>query len=152
MKTTISYEEEIARAKRAQRNGILLCIVIILGVMVLPNLSLFRSQADSAIRFGTDGLSVTLPDSTSLSLKYTDITDLQWLPNPDYGHCLTGGTENGCRYGTWKSEAYGTYLLNTNLDFPQAILVRTAETTLLFNFESADTTRQLYESICDVIK
>jgi len=152
MKTTISYEEEMARAKRAQRNGILLCIVIILGVMVLPNLSLFRSQADSSIHFGTDGLSVTLPDSTSLSLKYTDITQLQWLPDPDYGRCLSGGTENGCRYGTWESEAYGTYLLSTNLDFSQAILVRTAETTLLFNFESADTTRQLYESLCDAIK
>ncbi len=152
MKTTISYEEEMARAKRAQRNGILLCIIIILGVMVLPNLSLFRSQADSAIHFDTDGLAVTLPDSTSLSLKYTDITDLQWVPDPDYGRCLSGGTENGCRYGTWESETYGTYFLSTNLDFSQSVLVRTAENTLLFNFESADTTRQLYESLCDAIK
>jgi len=152
MKTTISYEEEMARAKRAQRNGILLCIVIILGVMVLPNFPLFRSQADSAIRFDTDGLSVALPDSTPLTLKYADIIELQWLPDPDYGSCLSGGSENGRRYGTWESNTYGTYILSTNLDLSQAVLVRTAETTLLFNFETADTTKQIYESLCEAVK
>ncbi len=152
MKTTISYEKEMALAKRAQRNGILLCIVIILGVMVLPNLPLFRSQADSTIHFGADGLFITLPDSTSLSLKYTAITDLQRLPDPDYDRCLSDGSENGRQYGTWESDIYGTYVLSTNLDFSQAILVRTAETTLLFNFESAGTTQQFYASLCDIIK
>lgn len=152
MKTTISYEEEMARAKRAQKNGILLCIIIILGVVALPNLSFFQSKADSALRFDSDGFFVRLSEDETLTLKYAQITELQWLPDPDYGYCLSGGTEGGCRYGTWESESYGTYFLNVNLDFPQAILVRTAEITLLFNFESADTTQQLYESLCDAIK
>ena len=139
MKATISYEEEMKRAKQSQRQGIILCVIIIIGVILLPNLSLFQSEADNALRFDAKGFTLSLPGDEALSVPLVE--------SPDYGSCISGSTENGCRYGTWESDSYGKYLLCINQDFSTAILIQTDTQVLLFNFESPDTTRQLYESI-----
>lgn len=152
MKATISYEEELERAKQSQRRGIILCVVIIIGVILLPNLSLFQSEADSALRFEADGFTLSLPGEEPLAVPYSRISHIALIESPDYGACVSGSTENGCRYGTWESDSYGKYLLCVNQDFSTAILVQTDTQTLLFNFESAATTRQLFESISAAAK
>lgn len=147
MKATISYEEEMKRAKQSQRQGIILCVIIIIGVILLPNLSLFQSEADNALRFDAKGFTLSLPGDEALSIFYSQIVRISLVESPDYGSCISGSTENGCRYGTWESDSYGKYLLCINQDFSTAILIQTDTQVLLFNFESPDTTRQLYESI-----
>ena len=147
MANTITFQEEVNRAKEAQKRWMITFAVIMVAVMLIPAFSLFDDAGGTAFDWSKEGLTISYPDGTAVSMPYESVNDISFSEGIRYGEAVTGGTEKQYRYGTWKNEEFGEYQLFTHLDFHHCIIFDTDNGFVVINFESNDTTAALYESV-----
>lgn len=151
MANTITYQEEFKRAKESQKRWMITFALIMVLVLLFPAFSLFDDAGSNAFRWSEDGLSITYPDGTTISVPYDTVNDISFSEGIRYGEAVTGGTEKQYRYGTWNNEEFGDYQLFTHVDFHHCIIFDTDNGFVVINFESNDTTAALYESVRQVL-
>lgn len=151
MTNTIPYQEEIKKAKEHQKRWLLTCLVIILAVVLLPNLSLFRDASQNAMTWSPDKLTVTDPDGTVTELPFDTVTGVSLVEGVSPGKCISGGVEDRCRYGLWETEALGKCRFLTNITVDSCIILETDNIPWIINFESQENTKALYESVLETL-
>lgn len=96
-----------------------------------------------------EGEAVTLtgPEGSSFSVPYSEIASMDLREGFEPGTAVDGGTKNRIRYGLWHNEELGDYQLFASSKIDVVILLRTAEgEAVVFNYESADTTRSFFDT------
>ena len=96
-----------------------------------------------------EGEAVTLtgPEDSSFSVPYSKIASMELREDFEPGSSVNGGLKNRIRYGLWHNEELGDYQLFASDKIDVVILLRTTEgEALVFNYESADTTRNFFET------
>lgn len=151
MATSITYQEEMRKAKEAQKRGMITFVLIMLVVLLVPAMSLFDDAGSNAFKWTEEGLAITYPDNTTVTVRYDEVTGVELSEGIAYGTCVKGGTEKQYRYGTWNNEQFGDYQLFTDMDFYSCIIFYTEQGVVVINFESDDTTAVLYESVHQVL-
>ena len=123
----------------------ILLFVFILALAVF----FYGAFGSNTLLLSLEGEAITLtgPEDSSFSVPYAEITSMELLENFDPGTAVNGGLKNHIRYGLWHNEALGDYRLFASDKIDVVILLRTtAGETLVFNYESADTTRNFYDT------
>lgn len=134
------------KIKRLSRMDILIIAAIFLVITFL----IYRGSIPGVL-FKADKASMTLtgPQNTSITLSYSDILSASFIAEPDYGSSAGGGTDGSYHYGIWQNEEWGTYQSFVSVKIPCCIVLNTADDTIVFNFESQDTTEKLYPSLLE---
>ncbi|MCC8102960.1 MAG: PH domain-containing protein [Clostridiales bacterium] len=125
--------------------------ILIIVLVVIAYTFYTRDQTGMDFSMSEEAFTITMPDSTEVSLSFSDVTSMELVSDVDYGSCVSGQSSDSCYYGTWENETWGSYALCVAPSIGSCILVETEEQILVFNFESASTTSALYESLLDYV-
>ena len=96
-----------------------------------------------------EGEAVTLtgPEGSSFSVPYSNIVSMELREDFEPGTAVNGGLKNRICYGLWHNEELGDYQLFISDKINVVILLHTtAGETLVFNYESEDTTRNFFDT------
>ena len=127
----------------AKTKNLLAILLVLIAATVFFAL---RGTGSVTIDTDGDGLRFSGPEGSTY-LAYDSITDIRFLPSPDYGSAADGGARRGVLYGTWQSGDLGTYSAYVNEGIPCCILFVSDAETVAFNYESEATTQGFYDSI-----
>lgn len=134
------------RGEYGKKNAIFLFIVLA-GFMIYYY---FYSLPSATMQFSVEDYTVTFTGAknTSSVFRLTDITELSFVEDMDYGECTEGGTGFGNKiYGLWKNDRLGVYQAYANAGSSFCIVIKDPEKTAVFNYETSDTTRSIYEEL-----
>lgn len=123
-------------------------ILLPLSVLVLA-LFFYGIFGSNTLLLSLEGEAVTLtgPEDSSFSVPYSKIASMELREDFEPGIAVSGGLKNHIRYGLWHNEELGDYQLFASDKIDVVILLRTTEgEALVFNYESADTTRNFFET------
>lgn len=125
-------------------------------VVVIAAFSIFsitRGGTYTYLDFGEEALTVSAPENYTYIINYDDITDLELVDEFDPGTMLSGGETRKYRWGSWKNDAWGEYVLCSSKRIDNALLVTNANgTTLALNYESEKTTEALLGLLTNLIE
>ena len=126
-----------------------LAIVLVLIVVVTVR-SLVSGGSDVDFTLAEDGLSFRGPGEFAVSVAFKDLTSIAFRENLELGVCIDGGSEKGYTYGIWKNGEFGEYTLHV-LTKVQAymILTETDGSTVVVNFENAQTTEAFSQNLIE---
>ena len=94
-----------------------------------------------------EAVNLTGPENSSFSVPYSEIASMGLREDFEPGTAVNGDLKNHIRYGLWHNEELGDYQLFASDKIDVVILLRTTEgEALVFNSESADTTRNFFET------
>ena len=131
---------DIPAMKRVLWSTILICI----GIFAVATVISLSRDSGSGFHMSGEGFAIADENGEEVFTAFTEILSAELTEKPDYG---TGSVENGMRVRGWQSETYGSYLAYCDRDIWPAIVIRTADRTILINYESSGTTAQLCEEI-----
>ena len=96
-----------------------------------------------------EGFTLYGPNKTTAFFAFSDVREMRYVEDPDYGAAVNGGTKSRCLYGTWENEDWGRYQAFVQTKIPACIVVFTDDQVIVFNYESKDVTRAVQEEFSD---
>ena len=126
-----------------------LAIVLVLIVFATVR-SFVAGGPDVDFTLAEDSLSFSGPGEFAVSVAFKDLTSIAFRENLELGVCIDGGSEKGYTYGIWKNGEFGEYTLHV-LTKVQAymILTETDGSTVVVNFENAQTTEAFSQNLIE---
>ena len=128
-------------------------IMFFLSVLIIA-LFFFLRGDNSIVLELQENNAITLdgPQGTFVSIPYEDIQSITLLESFDRGECIDGGIKYKNAFGTWCCETYGEYTLMARTKVDDHIAITDTDGhTLVFNYESNEVTKNLYELILSLL-
>ena len=126
---------------------------LIIIIVAFSIFSVARGGTSTYLDFGEDALTVSAPENYTYIVNYDDISGLELVDEFDPGTMISGGETRKYRWGNWKNDAWGEYVLCSSKRIDNALLVTHADgTTLALNYESEETTDALLGLITNLIE
>lgn len=118
-------------------------------LIFLAALLLFRQFTPPSANLSLEGeaLSVSDGDTVDVSLPFAGIRSVSLIESLERGEMVDGTSTRRIARGIWKNEAYGEYTLCVNEKIGCCLVVQTGSRTLVYNYESAETTRGIYDML-----
>lgn len=123
-------------------------ILLPLFILVLA-IFFYNAFGSNTLLLSLEGEAITLtgPEGSSFSVPYSKIASMELREDFDPGAPVNGGLKSRIRYGLWHNEELGDYQLFASDKIDVVILLRTTEgETLVFNYESTDTTHNFFDT------
>lgn len=123
----------------------ILLFVFILALAVF----FYGAFGSNTLLLSLEGEAVTLtgPEDSSFSVPCAEIASIELREAFEPGIAVNGDKKNHIRYGLWHNEELGDYRLFASDKIDVVIVLRTTnDEVLVFNYESADTTRSFYDT------
>ena len=146
-----SVQYELKRARQNRWRDVIICLILIAAALLIQEL---RDKRTISLRLSQDGTQLTVvgADAAEHVLSFSRLESvelLSGLQELDRGEQLGGETTKTLTSGRFRSEAYGEYELHVMNKLHDYIVARGADGTLVFNYESDETTRAVYQYICE---
>lgn len=135
-------EQHYARQSRYR----LIITTAFLVIAVLASVLFADRSGEDLLSWKNGQFSVTLPDGSGYSVAFEDIESLRLVEQPDFGACVSGDSGKTLKYGIWENSSLGSYVLCAHQCFDVVIQVDTPDRIFWIGYESADTTRLLYDN------
>ena len=141
--TKEDYDKEINNqySKRARIGSGILIAVILVGVAVL----MFTGEVNASL--GDKALTLKSTYDTPYTVEYSEIESVELREGGDLGGRLFGFQSAKLATGSFSSDEYGTYKRYTYLSCKTYIVIKTEETYVIVNAETAEQTNSLYGAI-----
>lgn len=126
-------------------------VISVLLIAVLFGLFWKQNANSVSIQFQDDSMTLSAPESDAftIDIAYGDISSMELVQDLDLGSCVDGTEEELRKNGMWENTAFGQYYLCIYTNIPQYIVLHTTDGVVVFNYESEDTTKKLYEAFVD---
>ena len=140
-----SVEQEYKRAKNSGWRDVILCALII--VLVVLAKDTFFSSAELTPVLGETEFGIVTPDGETHSFVYAELEAIEFregLKDFDRGEPLEGEEARRCWSGIYQNSEFGKYQLYAMSKLDSYIVVHTPDGVIVFNMESDETTKTLY--------
>lgn len=140
--------------EKKHRNAVRIIRILLVIAMFVSGSIIFARRGNTmnaGLRFDPDAFVFPEQDGTLTRVKYSEITELEYLERPDYGAPEGGEAVKGVRCGRWRSESLGAYSACASEWIRGAVRAKAGGTVYVFNVESEDTTRELYKTLQEMI-
>lgn len=87
----------------------------------------------------------------TISVSYDEVTGAELRETFDFGELIDGTDSKNEKSGLWENEEFGRYRLCVNAKIKPCIVLTVNEEILVINFESAKSTRSLYNALIEQI-
>ena len=122
-------------------------LILIVGATLY---SMFGGNSGSSLDMREDGITLSGPGEFTVSVEFADVASIEFREEFDRGNCIDGGSEKSYSYGTWENEEFGTYTLHVLTKVEACIVMtETDGDIVVFNIESADTTKAFTENLTE---
>ena len=129
-----------------------IAVTVALWVAVIAVLSFFMKPVRNTSCTAEEGrILITGRSGYELSVDYEKVTAIEYRQEMDYGALIDGVDDGKEKSGRWENDELGQYLLCVNAKVEPCIVLRTAEQTMVVNFESQQSTRALYDALVEQI-
>ena len=136
-----------------RKNAIkLFLMVLLIAILLITFWGKDSKQVLLEFQESTMILSAPEEDAFRVSIAYEDISSMELLSELDIGACISGTDLEDRKNGHWSNTAFGDYTLCIYADIPSYIRLDTSEGTVVFNYESSDTTQQLFDALAEHIE
>ena len=128
---------------KKQKRNLLICISVIAVLLA------FRMATDnSTVRMDlTDHLFTVSWEGYETVMDLNEVLDIDLLPLAELGTCLDGFEDKSLACGIWENTQWGEYHLYSHKGIEACIVIRTADQTVAFNYESEQATRSFFEAL-----
>lgn len=121
--------------------------IIWLGVILVLANVMGTGTVDSTT-MDAEGLYFESASGYTSAVKWVDIESVEVRSCPDFGTLVEGTDDAPEKSGVWKNDVFGEYELFVSTKIENCIVCITKDSrTVVFNFESAESTVSLYEAI-----
>lgn len=151
MNPTLSPQEETERSYRQNKRAMIINLVVLMIVFVIITFAAPSNDQKNLFIWEQTQLLINFPDDTVYTVPLDSITQILLIEDADPGVCLSGDAESSIRYGRWKNDTLGEYVLCCHLSYSTVIQLTTPEEVYWISYESADTTVALYETIVETL-
>ncbi len=128
-----------SRGKRAVLSALVLILAVFFYGVFGRNTLLISLENDTVTLSG--------PEDSTYSVPFASIASMELRTGFDPGTASDGGTKNHIRYGLWQNGEFGLYHLFASDKIDTVIILQTADgETLVYNYESAQTTRSHFDT------
>lgn len=104
------------------------------------------------IAFDDDDMTLTAPRQFSVTVAYDDIQSLELAEDFAPGTPVTGDESRRCAWGEWECAGRGRCTLCVSKKIDCAVVIHCTDGgQVLFNYESADTTRAIHQMLLDML-
>lgn len=119
-------------------------ILIILAILLL----FWRFTPPSAhLSLEGKALSVADGDTVDVSIPFAKIRTISLIGTLERGEMVRGTSTRHIARGIWKNDAYGEYTLCINERINCCLVIQTDNQTLVYNYESSETTQGIYNML-----
>lgn len=146
--TPDTYRQDVqnARAKKYRNMFITLLILFFFSLYHL------MSGSDNVdFQWSSTQLTVKMPDDNTFVLNFSEVDSIDLTEFNHYGTCISGGQSRQHAYGVWTNDIFGEYFLCVSTIPSNCIILHTSNSTYIINYESDETTLQLYQSLLELI-
>ena len=92
------------------------------------------------------------PQGLTYTAKFEDVAALKYINDMEPGETLSGGSRYGYRYGTYRNEPLGDYMLCSMSKLNDYIVVTDRDgNTLAFTADNAEATKNLYDAFLELL-
>lgn len=141
--------KEMDEAKQIARRNQIFSTLFLLALIVFIPLFMADGSGENLLLWENRTLTITTPDEQVYHIPYDRITGMELIESPDFGTCLSGDSTRTLRYGVWKNELLGEYVLCAYRSFDVVIQINTPDQIYWIGYESEETTRILYQSFLE---
>lgn len=146
-----SVQQEMKRAKRTGWRDVIICLIIIVVALLYQE---SRDTRGISLRLSTEETQVTVVgvDGTEHTLVFSQLESVELfteLEEFDRGEQLSGEATKTLTSGQFRNDAYGEYALHVMNKLHNYVVARGADGVLVFNFESDESTKAIYDYICE---
>jgi len=129
------------------KRNLIFIIVIFVGMTVYL-IARNGAAAPYSISVADSKISLTGKNDYSYSMEMSDIASLELTEMDDFGEAVTDGSDRNHLCGIYNNEQYGRYDLWILKKIRAVIVIEdTAGHTLVFNYEDARSTQELYKAL-----
>ncbi|MCD7957149.1 MAG: hypothetical protein LUG93_15655 [Lachnospiraceae bacterium] len=137
--------------KRSKRNAVVSLILWIALVVLLAQA--FGKNRAVSIQSAEEGMTVSTSSGFTISVIWKEIAAAEVKESLSLGTLVDGTDTENEKSGLWYSEEYGEYELAANAKVNCFIVCTKKDgQVLIFNYESASSTRELYEALIKAIQ
>lgn len=123
---------------------------------ILAALLLFWHFTPPSANFSLEGeaLCVADGDTVDVSIPFAEIRAISLIGTLERGEMVRGTSTRHIARGIWKNDAYGEYTLCINERISCCVAIQADNQTLVYNYESSETTQGIYDmlvqALCDL--
>lgn len=129
--------------------NIVLVLVIVVAFTLLYSL---LGGNTISLDFGEDSLTVAGPQKFEYVVPYSSISTLELTGLSDPGEPVTGGENRSCRWGGWRNDQWGDYVLCAAKKTETYLLITLRdETCIALNYQDDATTEELYKMFSELL-
>lgn len=123
-------------------------------LIILCALLLFRHFAppSAGLSFEGEALRISDGDAVDVTLPFAEIRAVSLIGTLERGEMADGTSTRRIARGTWKNDAYGEYTLCISEKINCCLVVQTDSRTLVYTYESAQTTRGIYDMLLQALR
>ncbi|MCD8014866.1 MAG: hypothetical protein LUG99_17170 [Lachnospiraceae bacterium] len=135
---------------RNRNYSILIFLIIVLGYLIF-----FRNSLSESVYIepGEDSILINSYTDDEITVSYADLTRVELCDSVDFGTLSEGTDDRRVRSGLWVNDEWGEYYLfavkKVKSDY---ILLETDETVVVFNYESAEVTQNVYTAFQEYLE
>ena len=153
-KGSAPVQKEAKRARRGGWRDVIICLIIIIAALLYQESRAGRNVQAIGVRLSQEETELTVvgADAAAHVLVFSALESVELFPdleNLDRGEQLDGEDTKTVTSGRFRNAAYGEYALHVMNKLHNYILTRGPDGTLVFNFESDETTKAVYDYICE---
>ena len=125
-------------------------------LIILAALLLFWRFTPPSAKLSLDGeaFSVADGDTVDVSIPFAKIRTISLIGTLERGEMVRGTSTRHVARGIWENDAYGEYTLCINERINCCLVIQADSQTLVYNYESSETTQGIYDmlvqALCDL--
>lgn len=121
-------------------------------VIVIPAVMIFMFIGSVTVTFGEDELMLAATLTSSVTVEYDDIESAEYRDGFSAGSRTLGIGNNKIAAGNFRNEEFGSYSLYVYNSTGVCIVIKTTERYIVFNCETAEETKSVYEILLTKIE
>ena len=128
---------------------------IIFSIIVIAAVLLFvrgRMKQNIYVEARTDTFYLRSYSGEEAEISYSDLTGVEYATSLDLGTLIHGTDDKKARSGVWENERFGEYRLFALPKVTEYMVLKTADSVTVFNYEGTETTRGLYDAFKTLIQ
>ncbi len=143
-----SVQKEYQRAKMTGWRDTIICALVIVAVILAKDAIV---GGDFSPVLGETEFSIMLPSGEQRTIVYEELESLEYreIDSIDRGELVEGEEGRRCWSGVYHNEEYGEYEMYVLSRLDTCIVAHTTDRVYVFNMESDDTTKILYDFLLD---
>lgn len=144
-----SEEDRYEGFVRYRNSSILISVIVITAVLLFVR---NRMQQNIYVEPRQDAFYLKSCAGDEALVPYEELTAVSYEEGLDPGTLKEGTDDKKVKSGTWENERFGEYQLYALPKVTSYVILTTADGVTVFNYESANTTKQIYDAFYDLME